>query len=110
MNEQDKRFVQEIVNETIRQLKRNGLLKSVTDMAYHEATVMLKNYYKNYEQDKAITAALKKIESDPYFKIIPLYFSYGYTIEELAEYYDVEISTISRNKKRLSLNVYNLIE
>lgn len=106
----DKEFVQAIVLETIKELKRNGLLKSATDSAYHEATAMLRRHYKNNEDNAAIAAALKEIEQDPYFKIIPLYFNYGYTIEEIAEVFDVEISTISRNKKRLSLEIYKLIE
>lgn len=110
MNQNDKEFVQAIVLEIIKQLKRNGLLKSVADSAYHEATAILRRHYKNGENDPAVAAALKQLENDTYYKIIPLYFSYGYTIEEIAEVFDVEISTISRNKKRLSLEIYNMIE
>lgn len=110
MNDRDKQLIQATVNETIRQLKRNGLLKSVTDLAYHEATAVLKRYYEEGENNAAVAAALQELEGDTYFKIIPLYFNYGYTIEEIAEVFDVEISTISRNKKRLSLEFYNLIE
>ena len=54
-----------------------------------------------------LKAALEAIEGDPYAKIIPLYFDYDYKIEELAEQFDCEISTISRNKKRLSLAIYD---
>ena len=110
MNSHEKELIQATVEETIRQLKRNGLLKNVTDLAYHEATAMLREHYKDGENNVAVAAALKEVEADHYFKIIPLYFRYGYTIEEIAEVFDVEISTISRNKKRLSLNIYNLIE
>lgn len=110
MNNHDKEFIQAIVQETIRELKRNGLLKSVSDLAYHDATAMLRKHYQEGENNVAVAEALKEVEADPYFKIIPLYFRYGYTIAEIAEVFDVEITTISRNKKRLSLKIYNLIE
>ena len=110
INEHEKEIIQATVQETIKQLKKSGLLKNVTDIAYHEATAALRKHYKDGENNAAVAAALKEIEQDPYFKIIPLYFRYGYTIEEIAEVFDVEISTISRNKKRLSLDIYGLIE
>lgn len=109
MNEQDKEFIREVIRETILELKKGGLLRDANDIAYSEANALLRGYYRQGESDKAIADALKKVQADPYFKIIPLYFSYGYTIEDIAEVFDVEVSTISRNKKRLCLAVYNLI-
>lgn len=110
MDSRDKELIREIVNETIKELMRNGMLKSVSDMAYSEITDILKGYYDTGETDKSISKVLEAVSGDPYFKIIPLYFSYGYTIEEIAEAFDVEISTISRNKKRLCLDIYNRLE
>ena len=110
MNEQDKIFIKEIVRETIKELKRSGMLKNVSDMAYSEATALLRSYYKKGENNKAVAKALKEIEHDTYYKIIPLYFRYGYTVEEISEVFDVEPSTITRNKKRLCLTIYEKIE
>lgn len=110
MNDQDRQFIREIVSETIRELKRTGLLKSVSDLAYVEVSELLKGYYDDGERDRTITDALTAIRDDSYFKIIPLYFSYGYTIERIAEVFDVEISTITRNKKRLCLDVWARIQ
>lgn len=110
MNPQDKLFIREIVKETINELKRSGLLKSVTDLAYSEVTELLKDYYDSGERDSVIFKALHELETDTYFKILPLYFRYNYTIEQIAEVFDVEISTITRNKKRLCLDLYNLIQ
>ena len=110
IDEHEKEIIKETVQETIKQLKKNGLLRNVADLVYHEATATLKKYYKDGENNAAVASALKELEQDQYYKIIPLYFRYGYTIEEIAEVFEVEISTISRNKKRLSLDFYSLME
>lgn len=106
----DKSEVREIVRETIEELIKRGLLRSYDDLAYPEAATMLKVYYDEGEEDKLIQDALDSISDDPYYKIIPLYFSYGYTLEKLAEIFNVEVSTISRNKKRLCLMIYKKIQ
>lgn len=105
----DKELIKQIVKETIEELKRSGMLKSYSETAYAEISTILKAYYSDGEIDSEISKALKGIESDPYYKIIPLFFSYEYTIEKIAEVFDVEISTIVRNKKRLCLKIYETL-
>lgn len=106
----DEKLIKLIVKETIEELKRSGILKSFDTLAYAEISDVLKVYYDDGETDSEITAALKDIETDQYYKIIPLYFRYNYTIEKIAEVFEVEISTITRNKKRLCLAIYNAIQ
>lgn len=107
MNEKQ---IKMIVRETIEELKRNGMLKTYNELAYSEISAILAAYYDDGETDSEIRSAIEKTEGDPYYKIIPLYFSYKYTIEKIAEVFDVEISTITRNKKRLCLQIYNAIQ
>lgn len=106
----DEKQIQMIVRLTIEELKRSGILKNYNELAYSEISSVLAAYYDDGETDTAITKALHSIESDPYYKIIPLYFRYSYTIEKIAEVFDVEVSTITRNKKRLCLAIYNEIQ
>ena len=106
----DKDEIREIVRETIRELQQIGILKSQTEFAFAEATAILNAYYADGETDPVITKALKDIESDTYYKTIPLFFDYGYTLEQIAEVFDVDVTTISRNKKRLCLAIYNSIQ
>lgn len=106
----DKKVIRVIVRETIEELKRSGLLKSLDEIAYSEMSAMLSAYYNAGENDSVIREAIKKTENDPYYKIIPLYFDYKYTIEQIAEVFDVEISTITRNKKRLCIQIYNAMQ
>lgn len=109
MSGADRELIEQIVNETIRQLRRDGLLKDARDIAYHEITARLTQYYRDGETDPEITEAIGKLAGDQYSKIIPLYFRYGYTIEAIAETLGVEPRTISRNKKRLSLKIHELL-
>ncbi len=48
-----------------------------------------------------INAAVYKLKGDPYYKIIQLKYFEGKTREEIAEYFDVDVKTITRNKSRL---------
>ena len=93
---------------TINELKKNGMLK--TDVSYQEASELLQAYYEGGERDKQIREALKGVSSDKYYKIIPLYYGYNYTIEQIAEVLQVETSTVTRNKKRLCLKIYSMID
>ena len=98
--------IKKIVKETIRELRRTGALQSVNEMAYREINSILYAYYDNGGTDQDITAALERHKNDEYFKIIPLFYDYRYTIEAIAQECSVEPSTITRNKKRLCLAVY----
>lgn len=50
---------------------------------------------------KIIDAALNTIKDDKYYKVIPMIFFENKTREEIAEIFDCEVKTISRNKNRL---------
>jgi predicted transcriptional regulator len=106
----DKEAVRAIVDATIKELMRNGMLKRVGDIAYSDTVEMLRAYYAHAKKDAALTAAIAAVRADTYFEIIPLYFRDGYTIERLAEEFSVDTSTISRNKKRLCLEIYSMLE
>lgn len=102
--------VRDIVIATIMELKKSGLLRSGDENAYSEVSELLRAYYNGGETDKAVKQAIKALDGDRYAKIIPLYYGYGYTIEQLAEVMGIETSTVTRNKKRLCLKLYDLID
>lgn len=110
MNERDKKYIAEIVRMTVAELQRAGMLKDSNASAYTEANEILRHYYDSGEKDEAVRGALAKLERDQYAKILPLYYGYGYTIDEIADDFGVETSTISRNKKRLCLEVFRLLQ
>lgn len=108
--EKIKKIISDTVDATIQRLKEAGLLKDAQDIAYHEITARLRQYYRDGETDQEVMEALKLIEDDEYYKIIPLVFRYGYTLEAVAETFGVDVSTVTRNKKRLSLRVQELLK
>ena len=59
-------------------------------------------------QVRLVKSALKKIENDKWYEIIPMYYFKEMTIEEIAEELDCSVGTISMNKKELinKLKVY----
>ncbi len=56
---------------------------------------------KTKSQIRMIKSALRQIEEDNYYNIIPLYYFEEKTIEEVAEEMDCSIGAISKHKKRL---------
>lgn len=101
--------IKEVVTATVKELKRAGLLQDYKTIAYAEISERLYRYYGG-EDDKEISAALDDLRSDYYFRILPLYYGKSMTIEGIAERMSVETSTIVRNKKRLCLAIYSLID
>ena len=99
-----------IVRETIKELKRNGYLKRSDDIAYSEISARLFEFFKHPEGDPDIGNALERIKGDDYYNIITLYYRDRLTIDWIAEDFNCEISTITRNKKRLCLEIYRQTE
>lgn len=111
----DEKTIKDIVKETVAELRRKGMLKEPEKSAYAEMSERLRAYYKapsGYRAMKLknITLALEQIASDPYYDIIPMYFKQNFTLERIAEYLAVEVSTVTRNKKRLCLMLYELAQ
>lgn len=104
--EEIKRVVSLAVKMTMKELRRSGLLK-VEAATYQDASALLKAYYENGKTDKQITYAIQNQRFDQYFRIISLYYEKGKTIEQIADILGVDTSTVLRNKKRLSIAIYN---
>lgn len=56
-------------------------------------------------QIRLVKSALKKIENDKYYDIIPMYYFEEKTIEEIAEECEWAVGTVSKHKKRLMNNL-----
>lgn len=97
------------VNATVLKLKMAGLMKSDRKTAYQKTEELLYNYESFKKSDQPFTLklvskiddALKEIEDDIYYEIIPLTYFKNETRENIAERFNTTERTISRNKGRL---------
>ncbi|MBR2561436.1 MAG: hypothetical protein IKF16_01375 [Lachnospiraceae bacterium] len=97
--------IRDVVVETVKELRNSGLLRRQDDVAYAEMAVRLYEYYKAPDRDEKMGEALRKIHGDYYFRILPDFYWDQKTIEQIAASFDCEVSTITRNKKRLCLHL-----
>lgn len=101
--------VKMIVKATIRELRRDGLLKDLRAQAYQDVSERLYRFYGGAE-DAEIAQALDDLRADYYFRIIPFYYGERRTLEAIAENMHVEVSTIVRNKRRLCMTIYSELD
>ena len=104
-----KKIINDTVNATVLKLKMAGLMRDGRKTAFQKTEELLRNYNAFVESDqpytqklvKKINEALKSIEDDFYYEIIPMIYFNGNTREAVAEYLDTTVTTVSRNKTRL---------
>lgn len=101
--------VREIVKITIDELTKAKLLQ--TDN-YQAVLQIVEPRLRNFFSPKGggdvtdIYHALKNLSDDQYIDVIFLQYRDGKTLEWIAEYFKVDVSTIKRNKKRLIYKIY----
>ena len=75
---------------------RNDFEKVEEQIEALENSIMITKRY-----IEIIDAALSKLEDDNYYDLIRLRYFEGKTREEIADYFNVDVATVSRNKNRL---------
>lgn len=104
----DESDVKRIVQITIQELKRQELLLDAERAAYKEISERLQRFYAPYAvEDKELSEAIEQLKDDKYRHILIMFYRDGYTVEEIAERLNVDVRTVSRNKKRLCLEIYS---
>lgn len=113
IDEEIKKIIEEAAkksaNETVLKLKLAGLVKDDGKNVFQKTEEILKNYnlFKLSDEPHTkkllakIEEAMKTIENDPYKEAIEMFYFEGVSREEVAEYYNTSVTTISRNKTRL---------
>ena len=102
--------VREIVKMTIDELTSRKLLQVDNyNKILRSVEVNLFNFFDNKACNN-VSYALRQLSDDQYIDIIYLQYRDFKTLEWIAEYMDKDVSTIQRNKKRLILKIYDLLE
>lgn len=112
-------LIKQTVDYTIVRLKLSDLMKDNSQNAFQKTEQILRNYEelkRSHSEDGTadkfvhiINDALKSIEDDNYYDVIPMIYFEGRSREEVAEFFDVTVTTISRNKTRLINKLKTLI-
>ena len=107
-------LITKTVKQAFKELKDKGALKSQTELIYKDISKLLRCYYRDlYDSgsgDSKIENAISQLKDDRFFMILENYYGMGFTLEELAGRLHCDISTITRNKKRLCFEIYELME
>ncbi len=106
MTDETMEIIRETVKTCIAEYKRAGLLRDAENAAYSDASQILSDFYKGGGNDAAIMYAVQVHRFDPYFRALEMYFRDGAKLEDIADVYNVDVSTIVRNKKRLCIAIY----
>lgn len=101
--------VQMIVRMTIKELKRQGMIKANYVTVLKEVEPVLREYFRT-KGNKQIEYFLRDRSDDTYIDILYLHYRDNITIERIAEVLEKDVSTIKRNKKRLIMSIYELLE
>ena len=102
--------IREIVRLTINELAKRKMLKleNYNSMLY-AVEPKLKEFFKN-KKDKKVRQILSQLSDDPYIDVIYLQYRDNKTLDKIAEYMEKDVSTIKRNKKRLIMSIYEMLE
>lgn len=100
--------VKEVVKTTINELLKERMIKYNDNIIYDKMSEMLRAYYnKPYE---SMTLALSQLVADPYYELLEMYYRDNLTLEQIAECKYLDISTVVRNKKRLCIKLFEVLE
>lgn len=98
--------IREIVIIVLDELEKRSQYKPNSYQSILNAMNKRLYQYFNGKSDKHLTQALNHLSEDEYIDVIYLAYRDEKTIEWIAEYYNREVSTIKRNKKRLILAIH----
>ena len=105
----DKAEVQEIILMTLQELRRQDMLKDRYSVVIKNIDPILKEYFFK-KNNKKIEYFLRTHSDDPYIDVIYLHYRDSMTLERIASILDKDTSTVKRNKKRLIMELYDILE
>lgn len=102
--------IREVVKMTIDELTQRKLIKDDYPVILGVVEKKLNEFFTVFGGGQGVAQALNQLSDDPYIDIIFLQYRDGKTLEWIAEFMDVEVRTILRNKKRLIIKINELLE
>ena len=98
-------LIYDTVKATVDELLRLNAIRPPTEAVQGAVADRLARHYAG-EKDAELVLAISSVLGDPFYGLIPLYWQGHKTLEQIAEIMHCDVSTVSRNKKRLLLKLY----
>lgn len=97
--------IKKIVSYTVDDLLDKSMIVKDDELSYQ---FMSRRLIRHYTQaaDEKITNTLLGLKNDPYYDVIPLFYKNNKTITAISVTLHCDRATVSRNKKRLVLELY----
>lgn len=105
----DKAEIQSIVEMTVQELKRQGMLRDRYSIILRDTEPAVKDFF-NHKNNKKIEAFFRDNSDDPYIDVIYLHYRDNVTLGEIASILDKDESTVKRNKKRLMIKLHDILQ
>lgn len=102
--------IRETVKMTIEELLNDNALTDPFPRIKRIVEHKLRLFFNTNKDGTNIGYVLNQLLDDEYIDIIFLYYRDNKTLDFIAEYFDRDITTISRNKKRLILSIYTMLK
>lgn len=99
--------IREVVKLTIEELRSQNALTDPYPVIKKEVERKLKDFFNGKGEGHNVAYAIHRLMSDEYIDIIYLYYRDGCTLERIAEIMDKDTTTVSRNRKRLIIELYS---
>lgn len=110
-------MIRKIVKQTIAELRASDMIRT-SGKTEEEKTEELLRHYNYFLASKKpelikvvgeIDDALRAIENDPFYPLIPMYYFSGESREDIANHFEVSVRTVSRQKRRLIRILSNIL-
>ena len=102
--------IREVVRITIDELMSANAVNDPYPIIKRDVEKKLRDYFNSNKNGTGIGYVLNQLSDDDYIDLIYLQYRDNKTLEFVAEYYDRDVTTISRNKKRLILEIYKQLQ
>lgn len=102
--------IREVVKITLEELLNANALSDPFPRIKQIVEHKLRLFFNTNKDGTNIGYVLNQLSDDEYIDIIFLYYRDNKTLDFIAEYFDRDITTISRNKKRLILSIYTMLK
>lgn len=102
--------IREVVKITLNELTERKYIKPDYQTILKSVDVKLKQFFHTNKDGTNIGYILRQLVDDEYIDVIFLHYRDNKTLEFIAEAMGVHVSTVKRNKQRLIIKIYNMLE